>query len=110
MAVRIRLKRFGRKNRPYFRIEVFDARTKRDGKSLECVGTYDPLEKNQAKQVTIQADRVKHWLSVGALPSETVASFLRRRGIEWKKKAGPKKKDETAGMQKVAKKKGPPAK
>lgn len=83
MAVRLRLKRLGRKHRPYYRIEAFDSRTKRDGRSIEMLGTYDPLETDEEKKVTLKRDRIEYWLSVGAQPSETVGSFLRRRGIRW---------------------------
>ena len=83
MAVRLRLKRLGRKHRPYYRIEAFDSRTKRDGRSIEMLGTYDPLESNEEKQVILKRERIEYWLGVGAQPSDTVASFLRRRGIRW---------------------------
>lgn len=82
MAVRIRLKRLGRKNRPFYRIGVFDAHTKRDGKTIEELGFYDPIEKDAAKQVRFDRDRALYWLSKGALPSETVASIFKRHGIQ----------------------------
>jgi small subunit ribosomal protein S16 len=81
VAVRIRLKRTGRKNRPCYRIGVFDSRTKRDGKTIEDVGFYDPIEKDEAKQVRLDRERIEYWLSVGALPTETVASILKRHGV-----------------------------
>ncbi len=81
MAVRIRLKRTGRRNRPCYRIGVFDARTKRDGKTIEDVGFYDPIEKDEAKQIRLDRERIEYWLSVGAQPSETVASILKRHGV-----------------------------
>ncbi len=102
MAVRIRLKRVGRTHRPCYRIEVFDSKTRRDGRSIETVGTYDPLESDDQKQVTLSQERIEYWLSVGAQPSDTVASFLRRRGIRWGKPAGKKRKRGTAGKKKAA--------
>ena len=78
MATRIRLKRMGRKRRPFYRIDVFDGRSPRDGKSLETVGTYDPLVEKEEDKVVLKRDRVVHWLDQGATPSETVASILKR--------------------------------
>ncbi len=80
MAVVIRLKRFGRRNRPFFRICVMDSRTRRDGRALEEIGHYDPLA--EGKRFDLDADRARYWLSVGAQPSETVASFLKDLGID----------------------------
>jgi len=79
--VRIRMKRMGRRNRGTWRISVFDQREPRDGKTIEDIGHYDPLEADTEKQVTINADRAKYWLSRGAQPSERVAVFLRKKGI-----------------------------
>lgn len=81
MAVRIRLKRMGRRNRPFYRIDVFEKRTKRDGRSIESVGFYDPYIEDDDKKVTIRTARVKHWLSQGAEVSETVGQFLRAKGL-----------------------------
>lgn len=81
MAVRIRLTRMGRRNRPFYRIGAFDARTRRDGRPIEYLGTYDPLNAKVEEQVKLDAERLAHWLSVGAQPSETVASFLKKQGI-----------------------------
>jgi len=78
VAVRIRLKKMGRKNRPFYRIVAADARAKRDGKELENLGYYDPLNPSPDKQVAINRDRVRHWLEVGAQPTKTAASILRR--------------------------------
>lgn len=80
--VRLRLKRFGRTHRPYYRLDAMDIRTKRDGKPIEELGTYDPLEKDESKQVKINAERVNYWLSVGAQPTPTVRSLLKRAGVE----------------------------
>jgi small subunit ribosomal protein S16 len=76
MAVRIRLKRVGAKNSPVYRIVVADARSPRDGKFIEEIGTYQPLKKND--NVALNLDRVKFWLGRGAQPSETVASFIKK--------------------------------
>ena len=70
MAVRIRMKKLGRKHRPYFRIVAIDHRQPRDGRVLEELGTYDPMKKDKEGRVTLVPTRIKHWLSKGALPSE----------------------------------------
>ena len=85
MAVRLRLKRMGRKNRPFYRICAFDAREPRDGRSIEQLGTYDPMEKEESKKVVMKKERIEYWISVGAKPSETVASILKKNGILVKK-------------------------
>lgn len=80
--VRIRLKRLGRKNRPFYRIAAFDARASRDGKSLdEELGTYDPLEPDNAKKVTLNRERIIAWLDKGAQPTRAVAVILKKNGI-----------------------------
>ena len=76
MAVKIRLKRIGAKNTPVFRIVVADGRSPRDGKCLEELGTYHPQKKGG--NYTLDLDRAQYWMSKGALPSETVASFIKR--------------------------------
>ena len=78
MAVKIRMKRVGAKNKPVFRIVVADGRSPRDGKFIEELGTYQP--RNKGTNFTLDLDRVKYWLSKGAQPSETVASFIKRAG------------------------------
>lgn len=85
MAVRIRMMRMGRRNRPFFRIGAFDAHEERDGMAIETLGTYDLLEADKEKQVTIKRDRVEYWLSVGAKPTESVGHVLKRLGITFKK-------------------------
>ncbi len=84
MAVKIRLKRMGRKNHPYYRMSAIDSRSPRDGRVIEELGHYDPLEKDQSKQFVAKIDRCKHWLDVGATPSETVSSLLKKSGFEHK--------------------------
>lgn len=72
----------GRKNRPYYRICVFDSRTRRDGRSIEDIGTYDVMSSDENKTYSIKEDRLKYWLSVGAKPSETVRSIIRKLKIQ----------------------------
>jgi small subunit ribosomal protein S16 len=72
------MKLLGRKHRPYFRIVAIDSRQPRDGRILEELGSYDPMVRNTDDRVTLRASRIKHWLSVGALPSEKVAVFFRK--------------------------------
>lgn len=79
MAVRIRLRRMGAKKRPFYRIVVVDSRTRRDGRFLEMVGYYNPLEK--PTQIKIQEEKVLAWLKVGAQPSETVHRLLQKAGV-----------------------------
>ncbi len=76
MAVRIRLKRIGAKNAPVFRIVVTDGRSPRDGRFIEELGTY--LPRKAGDNFTLDYDRAKYWVSQGAQPSETVASFLKK--------------------------------
>ena len=70
--------RLGRKNRPYYRIVATDSRFPRDGKYLEELGTYDPFIPNTDERVRLKPARVKHWISVGALPSEKVAILFKK--------------------------------
>jgi small subunit ribosomal protein S16 len=76
MAVKIRMKRVGAKNAPVFRIVVADSRSPRDGKFIEEIGTYQPLKKGD--NFTVDLERAKYWLSKGAQPSDTVASFIKK--------------------------------
>ncbi|MGC1269407.1 MAG: 30S ribosomal protein S16 [Croceibacterium sp.] len=82
MAINIRLSRGGSKKRPYYRIVVADVRSPRDGKYLEQIGTYNPLlAKDDAKRVTLNEDRARYWLGVGAQATDRVARFLDVAGI-----------------------------
>lgn len=82
MAVAIRLSRGGAKKRPYYRIVVADGRAPRDGKYLEQIGTYNPmLPKESGERVKLNEDRARHWLGVGAKPSDRVLRFLDAAGI-----------------------------
>jgi small subunit ribosomal protein S16 len=76
------MKRMGRTHRPFYRICAMDTRSQRDGRSIEELGHYDPAQPDPAKAVSLQADRVRYWLSVGAQPSQTVRSLLRKQGID----------------------------
>src|SRR4028119_78265 len=81
MAVAIRLSRGGAKKRPYYKIVVADNRTARDGKLIERIGSYNPmLPKDAPERVKRDADRARHWLSVGAQPTDRVARFLDAAG------------------------------
>jgi small subunit ribosomal protein S16 len=83
MAVAIRLARGGSKKRPYYRVVVADSRNARDGRFIEKVGTYNPLlAKDSPERVKLDNDRIQHWLSVGAQPTDRVARFLDAAGIK----------------------------
>lgn len=77
MSVKIRLKRIGTKKRPYYRIVVMDTKSPRDGRAIEEVGFYHPIEVED-KQITVKEDRIKEWLKNGAKPSDTVRRLLNR--------------------------------
>lgn len=81
MAVRIRLKRMGRRNRPFWRICVFDSRTRRDGRAIDDLGFYDTLSKDPERHMKVNVERARHWLSVGALPSEIVRQIFKKSGV-----------------------------
>ena len=80
MAVRIRMKVFGRRHRPFFRVCVTDARNPRDGRVLEEVGYYDPMVPETDARAVLRGDRIDYWLSVGAQPSEKVAVLIKKYG------------------------------
>jgi small subunit ribosomal protein S16 len=100
MGLKIRLARAGAKKRPYYHIVVSDSRSPRDGRFIEKVGSYNPmLPSEHADRVRLVEDRIKHWLSEGALATERVAKFLGRAGVtempkipERPKQSAPKKK------------------
>ena len=82
MSLKIRLARAGAKKRPFYRIVIADSRSPRDGRFIEIVGTYNPiLPKGDEKRVTLNVDRIKHWQSVGALPTDRVLRFLDIAGL-----------------------------
>lgn len=76
MAVSIRLRREGTTNRPYYKVVVADSRSPRDGKFIEIVGTYDP--KKPGHNSTLELERIDHWISKGAQPSDTVRSLIKK--------------------------------
>lgn len=78
MAVRIRMKRLGRKHRPFYRICVMDSRKPRDGKAIEEVGTYDTSVTEKSQRVTLNLERIDYWMSVGAQPSENVKTLIKK--------------------------------
>ncbi|WP_319408204.1 30S ribosomal protein S16 [uncultured Desulfosarcina sp.] len=79
MAVKIRLARHGAKKRPFYRIVAADNDSPRDGRFLEKLGTYNPLQ--DPAQVILDAERVKYWIGQGATPSDTVKTILKREGV-----------------------------
>lgn len=81
MAVKIRMTRMGRRHRPFFRINAVESRTPRDGRILEKLGHYDPLEKNDDKQIVINTDRVKFWIEQGAVATDTCAEIFKKYDI-----------------------------
>ncbi len=84
MAVKLRMTRLGRRHRPFFRINAVESRTPRDGRILEKLGHYDPIEKDTSKQVILNRERVEFWLDKGAVPSDAVSEILLRHGIKHK--------------------------
>jgi small subunit ribosomal protein S16 len=110
MSLKIRLARGGTKKRPYYRIVVADARAPRDGRFIEKVGTFDPMvAKDSPARVTLVTERVQHWLSVGAQPTDRVLRFLDAAGLAKREarnnpeKAVPGKKAQERAAQKARK-------
>ena len=85
MAVKIRLKRLGKIRSPHYRIVVMDSRTKRDGRAIEEIGIYHP--KNDPSVIRINSERAQYWLGVGAQPSDTVVTLLKKTG-DWQTFSG----------------------
>tara|TARA_R110000824_G_scaffold118960_10_gene271775 strand:- start:30528 stop:30944 length:417 start_codon:yes stop_codon:yes gene_type:complete len=82
MSLKIRLARGGAKKRPYYRIVIADTRSPRDGRFIEKIGSFNPLlPKDREDRVVLDLERAKHWLSVGALPTDRVARFLDAAGL-----------------------------
>jgi small subunit ribosomal protein S16 len=81
MSLKIRLARAGAKKRPYYRIVVADSKSPRDGRYIEKVGTYNPLLPRDGERVKLVVDRIKHWMSVGAQPTDRVLRFLDKAGM-----------------------------
>jgi small subunit ribosomal protein S16 len=84
-VVKLRLKRMGRRHRPFYRINAMEIRNPRDGRVLEELGFFDPLVLDQTKQVKLDAERAKFWLAKGAVPTETVRNLLIKQGIALEK-------------------------
>ena len=101
MAVRMRLKRMGHRNRPHYRICVIEGSKPRDGAYIESLGFYDPFIRDDSKKVRIKKDRAEYWLSVGAQPSETVLSFLKREKVDGLIHPKPKRKRRKKTAKKV---------
>jgi small subunit ribosomal protein S16 len=80
-VVRLRMKSMGRRHRPFFRICAMDARTPRDGRAIEELGHYDPMQRNLEARAVLDVNRIRYWLSVGAQPSEKVGAILKRHGV-----------------------------
>ena len=90
MAVKLRLKRMGSKQKPFYRVVAADSRSPRDGRFIETVGTYDPVKKEES--ITIDEEKALKWLACGAQPTDTVRNILSANGI-MKKYADSKKKE-----------------
>jgi small subunit ribosomal protein S16 len=110
MALSIRLSRGGSKKRPYYRIVVADARSPRDGRFIERIGSYNPLlAKDSAERVQLDADRARHWLGVGAQPTDRVLRFFDAAGVKERparnnpKKAEPGEKAKERAEERAAK-------
>jgi small subunit ribosomal protein S16 len=101
MAVVIRMKRSGRKNRPCYKISVADSRSPRDGRVLESLGLYDPIASAAEMRVSLDVERARHWIEHGAVPSETVRSLFKRPGVFGEPK--PPKKRDRSGRKKPTK-------
>ena len=80
MAVKIRLKKLGRTHRPFFRVCAMDARSPRDGRVIEELGTYDPMVPNKDARAILNAERIVHWMSVGAQPTPKVGTVIKKYG------------------------------
>ena len=81
VAVKLRLKRFGRRHRSFFRLNAMDSRSPRDGRVIEQLGWYDPNAEEADKRSSLNRERIEYWLSVGAEPSNTVRQLLKHQGI-----------------------------
>jgi small subunit ribosomal protein S16 len=81
MSLKIRLARAGTKKRPYYHVVIADSRSPRDGRFIEKVGNYDPMLADDSKRVTLVTERIQHWVSVGATPTDRVLRFLANAGL-----------------------------
>jgi len=103
MAVKLRFKRMGRSHQAFYRLNAVDSRSPRDGRIIEALGFYDPVNKDQTKQFQVNLERCKYWLDVGAVPSETVSSLLKRNGLDHKGLKLPKPGKPKPKVEEVAK-------
>ena len=107
MAVRLRFKRFGRRHHPTYRLAAIERRRAVNGKVLEELGHYDPMNKDPEKQVALNRERIEYWLGMGATPSDTVQNLLSKNGFAVKpvarlskpKKEAPKPADDAGGAE-----------
>ena len=104
MTVRIRMKQLGRKHRPFYRVCVMDSRTPRDGRVLEELGTYDPMVPDTDARAILRGDRIDHWLSVGAQPSEKVKVLIKKYGSQ-----GTHRQQQEAALAQLAQKRRTPS-
>ena len=84
MATKIRLKRIGRRNRPFYRIIIIDSRKRRDGSAIEQVGWYNPIESNKEKNYNLKEDRILEWLKLGAQVTDPVNKLMKRSGLAYR--------------------------
>ena len=84
MATKIRLKRIGRRNRPFYRVIIIDSRKRRDGSAIEQVGWYNPIEKDKEKNYSLKEDRILEWLKLGAQVSDPVNKLMKRSGLAYR--------------------------
>lgn len=98
--VRIRLQRLGRTNRPFYRIAAMDQRSRRDGRFIEQLGWYDPLASDASRQVSVNDERARYWIGVGAQPTPTVRDILARRNVIDVSRWEADRKRERAAMEK----------
>lgn len=96
----------GRRHRPFYRINAVEARTPRDGRILEKLGHYDPIEKDLTKQIVLDVERIKFWLEQGAVASDTVAQIMANAGI--KSKQYEEKLQRRSRAREIARKQGKP--
>jgi small subunit ribosomal protein S16 len=101
MSVKLRLMRFGKTHRPYYRLCALDTKKRRDGAYIESIGVYDPLIEDDQKKVRLNKERAEYWLSVGAQPSDTVRSFLQRAHVTGLIKAKKSKKKRPSKTKKI---------
>ncbi len=97
--VRIRLKRMGRRNRPFYRICAMDSRAPRDGKAIEDLGFYDPFVADEEQKVRVNKERVEYWLSVGAQPTDKTRVLLKKVGVQFPEKSKRKKRKKRPAAQ-----------